>query len=135
MWIGESKSEPDCGYWLRCWRTSIRHAPRIYAFGLEIKSGSGEFLARRVHRGLHDLAELDLQSARQFQTMSLFMYEESFRLGHMGYGAAVAWVLVVMTFVLAAIGYITTRRGGWIQTWPSSTSQCRNSTVFKQRVN
>jgi cellobiose transport system permease protein len=49
-------------------------------------------------------------SARQFQTMSLFMYEESFRLGHMGYGAAVAWVLVLMTFVLAAIGYVLTRR-------------------------
>jgi cellobiose transport system permease protein len=53
-------------------------------------------------------------SARQFQTMTLFMYEESFRLGHLGYGAAVAWVLVVMTFVLAAIGYLVTRRGGWL---------------------
>jgi len=49
-------------------------------------------------------------SARQFQTMMLFMYEESFRLGHLGYGAAVAWVLVVMTFLLAAIGYLLTRR-------------------------
>jgi cellobiose transport system permease protein len=53
-------------------------------------------------------------SARQFQTMTLFMYEESFRLGHLGYGAAVAWVLVVMTFVLAAIGYLLMRRGDWI---------------------
>jgi cellobiose transport system permease protein len=53
-------------------------------------------------------------SARQFQTMQLFMYEESFRLGHLGYGSAVAWVLVVMTFALAAIGYAITRRGGWI---------------------
>jgi cellobiose transport system permease protein len=49
-------------------------------------------------------------SARQFQTMMLFMYEESFRLGHMGYGAAVAWVLILMTFALAAIGYVLTRR-------------------------
>jgi cellobiose transport system permease protein len=53
-------------------------------------------------------------SARQFQTLTLFMYEESFRLGHLGYGAAVAWVLVVMTFVLAAIGYLLTRRAAWI---------------------
>ena len=52
-------------------------------------------------------------SARQFQTMMLFMYEESFRLGHMGYGAAVAWVLCVITFVLAAIGYVISRRAGW----------------------
>ncbi|HEY0476884.1 MAG TPA: sugar ABC transporter permease [Kofleriaceae bacterium] len=51
-------------------------------------------------------------SARQFQTMALFMYEEGFRLGHMGYGAAVAWVMVVMTFVLAAIGYVVTRQAG-----------------------
>ena len=49
-------------------------------------------------------------SARQFQTMSLFMYEESFRLGHLGYGASVGWVLVLMTFALAAIGYAMTRR-------------------------
>jgi cellobiose transport system permease protein len=49
-------------------------------------------------------------SARQFQTMSLFMYEESFRLGHLGYGASVGWVLVVMTFALATLGYVMTRR-------------------------
>jgi cellobiose transport system permease protein len=49
-------------------------------------------------------------SARQFQTMMLFSYEESFRLGHMGYGAAVTWVLIVMTFALAAFGYLATRR-------------------------
>jgi cellobiose transport system permease protein len=50
-------------------------------------------------------------SARQFQTMMLFMYEEGFRLGNLGYGAAVAWVLVLVTLVLAAIGYLITRRG------------------------
>jgi len=49
-------------------------------------------------------------SARQFQTMALFMYEEGFRLGHLGYGAAVSWLLIVMTFVLAAVGYVITRR-------------------------
>jgi cellobiose transport system permease protein len=49
-------------------------------------------------------------SARQFQTMALFMYEEGFRLGHLGYGAAVAWLMILMTFVLAAIGYAVTRR-------------------------
>jgi cellobiose transport system permease protein len=49
-------------------------------------------------------------SARQFQTMMLFSYEEGFRLGHMGYGAAVTWVLIIMTFTLAAIGYLATRR-------------------------
>jgi cellobiose transport system permease protein len=49
-------------------------------------------------------------SARQFQTMALFMYEEGFRLGHMGYGAAVAWLMILMTFVLAGIGYAITRR-------------------------
>lgn len=50
-------------------------------------------------------------SARQFQTMTLFMYEEGFRLGHLGYGAAVAWIVLVFTFVLAAVGYAMTRRG------------------------
>jgi len=49
-------------------------------------------------------------SARQFQTMALFMYEEGFRLGHLGYAAAVAWLMILMTFVLAGIGYAVTRR-------------------------
>jgi ABC-type sugar transport system permease subunit len=40
----------------------------------------------------------------------LFTYEESFRLGHLGYGASVAWVLIIMTFTLAAIGYLMTRQ-------------------------
>jgi cellobiose transport system permease protein len=50
-------------------------------------------------------------SARQFQTMTLFMYEEGFRLGHLGYGAAIAWIVLLMTFMLAAFGYAMTRRG------------------------
>lgn len=50
-------------------------------------------------------------SARQFQTMTLFMYEEGFRLGHLGYGAAVAWIVLLLTFALAALGYAMTRRG------------------------
>jgi len=50
-------------------------------------------------------------AARQFQTMTLFMYEESFRLGHLGYGAAVSWLLILMTFFLAALGYFIARRG------------------------
>jgi cellobiose transport system permease protein len=49
-------------------------------------------------------------SARQFQTMTLFMYEEGFRLGHLGYGAAVAWIVLLLTFALAAFGYAMTRR-------------------------
>ena len=49
-------------------------------------------------------------SARQFQTMALFMYEEGFRLGHLGYGAAVAWLMILVTFGLAGIGYAVTRR-------------------------
>lgn len=50
-------------------------------------------------------------SARQFQTMTLFMYEEGFRLGHLGYGAAVAWIVLLVTIMLAALGYAITQRG------------------------
>jgi cellobiose transport system permease protein len=53
-------------------------------------------------------------SARQFQTMTLFMYEESFRFGHLGYGAAVTCVLILATFVLAGFGYLVTRRTAWL---------------------
>ena len=49
-------------------------------------------------------------SGRQFQTLMLFMYEQTFRLTDMGYGAAVAWMLFLITVLLAAIGYLITRR-------------------------
>lgn len=51
-------------------------------------------------------------SARQFQTLTLLMYEESFRLSNLGYGASIAWVLLLITFSLAALGYVITRRTG-----------------------
>lgn len=49
-------------------------------------------------------------SARQFQTLTLFMYEQAFRKFEFGYAAAIAWVLFVIV-VLASIGnYLLFRR-------------------------
>jgi cellobiose transport system permease protein len=52
-------------------------------------------------------------SGRQFQTLTLFLYEQSFRLFHLGYGAAIAWVLFLITVIIAGLGYLLTRRGAW----------------------
>jgi len=46
---------------------------------------------------------------RQFQTLALFLYEEGFRLRHFGYGSAVAWLMFLMTVILAAFAYVVTR--------------------------
>nr|MDT0666912.1 sugar ABC transporter permease [Micromonospora sp. DSM 115978] len=43
-------------------------------------------------------------SGRQFQTLTLLLYEESFRLGNLGYGASVAWMLFLIIVLLAAVG-------------------------------
>lgn len=52
---------------------------------------------------------------RQFQTLALFLYEEGFRLRHFGYGSAVAWLMFLMTVLLAAFAYLITRGGARIR--------------------
>jgi cellobiose transport system permease protein len=45
-------------------------------------------------------------SNRQFQTVTLFLYEQGFRDGNFGYAAAVAWALFL---IIAAVAYINFR--------------------------
>ncbi|MDT3439802.1 sugar ABC transporter permease [Pseudofrankia sp. BMG5.37] len=52
---------------------------------------------------------------RQFQTLALFLYEEGFRLRHFGYGSAVAWLMFLLTVILAAFAYFLTRGGARIR--------------------
>jgi cellobiose transport system permease protein len=49
-------------------------------------------------------------AARQFSTLTLFMYEQSFRSFKLGYGSAVAWVLFLVIVVAALINLTITRR-------------------------
>jgi cellobiose transport system permease protein len=48
--------------------------------------------------------------ARQFSTLTLFMYEQSFRSFKLGYGAAVAWLLFLVIVVAALVNLTITRR-------------------------
>jgi cellobiose transport system permease protein len=49
-------------------------------------------------------------AARQFSTLTLFMYEQSFRSFKLGYGSAVAWVLFLVIVAAALINLSITRR-------------------------
>nr|WP_242424733.1 sugar ABC transporter permease [Frankia sp. EI5c] len=48
-------------------------------------------------------------NSRQFQTLALLLYEESFRLHNFGYGSAIAWVMFLVTVALATVAYFVTR--------------------------
>lgn len=50
-------------------------------------------------------------SLRQFQTLSMFMFEKAFRDFDMGYGSAVAWMIFLMIMVLVLVNFLVTRRG------------------------
>ena len=107
----EAASIDGAGSWRQLWNVTLPALRPTIAFTALISLiGQMQLFTEPL---LFDAAPGSVSggSARQFQTMTLFMYEESFRLGHLGYGSAVAWVLVVMTFVLAGIGYLFTRRG------------------------
>jgi cellobiose transport system permease protein len=49
-------------------------------------------------------------AARQFSTLTLFMYEQSFRSFKLGYGSAIAWILFLVIVVAALINLTITRR-------------------------
>jgi cellobiose transport system permease protein len=42
---------------------------------------------------------------RQFQTLTLFLYEQGFRDGNFGYAAAIAWALFLLILVFSVINY------------------------------
>lgn len=48
---------------------------------------------------------------RQFQTLALLLYEEGFRLRHFGYGSAIAWLMFLITVLLAVAAYFVTASG------------------------
>ncbi|MGW6444160.1 carbohydrate ABC transporter permease [Lentzea sp. NPDC055074] len=50
-------------------------------------------------------------SLRQFQTVSMFMFEKAFRDFDYGYGSAVAWVIFLLITLLAVVNFLITRRG------------------------
>jgi cellobiose transport system permease protein len=49
-------------------------------------------------------------SLRQFQTLSMFMFEKAFRDFDYGYGAAVAWLIFLLITLLAVVNFLITRR-------------------------
>ncbi|GAA3666148.1 cellobiose transport system permease protein [Lentzea atacamensis] len=49
-------------------------------------------------------------SLRQFQTLSMFMFEKAFRDFDYGYGSAVAWLIFVLITLLAVVNFLITRR-------------------------
>ncbi|MEO1063675.1 MAG: sugar ABC transporter permease [Actinomycetota bacterium] len=49
-------------------------------------------------------------SGRQFQTMTLFLYEQGFRRFNFGYASAVAWLLVFLIAIFAVVNFFIVRR-------------------------
>jgi len=49
-------------------------------------------------------------AARQFSTLTLFMYEQAFRSFKLGYAAAIAWFLFLLIVACSLVNYLLTRR-------------------------
>lgn len=47
---------------------------------------------------------------RQFQTVTMFMYENAFQRFHYGYGSAIAWMLFMLIGVICIINFLVVRR-------------------------
>lgn len=51
-------------------------------------------------------------SLRQFQTISMYMFEKAFRDFDYGYGSAIAWMIFVLIILLTSINFLLTRNRG-----------------------
>lgn len=51
-------------------------------------------------------------SLRQFQTISMYMFEKAFRDFDYGYGSAIAWMIFVLIVLLTLINFLLTRNRG-----------------------
>jgi cellobiose transport system permease protein len=49
-------------------------------------------------------------SLRQFQTLSMYMFEKAFRDFDYGYGSAIAWMIFLLITLLAVVNFLITRR-------------------------
>jgi cellobiose transport system permease protein len=49
-------------------------------------------------------------SARQFQTLTLFLYEQGFREFRFGYASAIAWLLFMIILIFSIVNYFISRR-------------------------
>jgi cellobiose transport system permease protein len=49
-------------------------------------------------------------SLRQFQTLSMYMFEKAFRDFDLGYGSAIAWMIFLLITLLAVINFLITRK-------------------------
>ncbi|MGW4203911.1 carbohydrate ABC transporter permease [Streptomyces sp. NPDC004726] len=49
-------------------------------------------------------------SDRQFQTLTIYLYEQGFREFDFGYAATIAWVMFLVIVLAAAVNYLITRR-------------------------
>ncbi|MFD9737364.1 carbohydrate ABC transporter permease [Umezawaea sp. NPDC059074] len=50
-------------------------------------------------------------SLRQFQTLSMYMFEKAFRDFDYGYGSAVAWMIFLLITLLGVVNFLVTRKG------------------------
>ncbi|MCS7484076.1 carbohydrate ABC transporter permease [Umezawaea endophytica] len=50
-------------------------------------------------------------SLRQFQTLSMYMFEKAFRDFDYGYGSAVAWMIFLLITLLGVVNFLITRKG------------------------
>ena len=109
----EASSIDGAGSWRQLWHITLPALRPTIAFTALISLiGQMQLFTEPL---LFDAAPGSVSggSARQFQTMTLFMYEDGFRLGHLGYGAAVAWIVLVLFDIVE----VTTRSSSPVRRW------------------
>lgn len=74
--------------------------------------GGLQLFTEPVLFSIHTPNKMDGGPLHQFQTITMYMYDNAFYSDRYGYGATVAWALFVMIIVFSLINFLAVRRTG-----------------------
>ncbi|HEY8479350.1 MAG TPA: sugar ABC transporter permease [Spirillospora sp.] len=74
--------------------------------------GGLQLFTEPVLFSIHTPNKMDGGPLHQFQTITMYMYDNAFNSDRYGYGATVAWALFVMIIVFSLINFLAVRRTG-----------------------
>lgn len=104
----ESASIDGASPWRQFWQITLPMLKPTFVFVIIVSTIGG--LQLFTEPTIFNNGKVDGGTTRQFQTVTMYMYEKAFREFDFGYGSAVAWALFFMIVLAAAVNFALVRR-------------------------
>jgi cellobiose transport system permease protein len=104
----ESASIDGASLWRQFWQITLPMLKPTFVFVIIVSTIGG--LQLFTEPTIFGNGQVNGGSTRQFQTVTMYMYEKAFRDFDFGYGSAVAWALFFMIVFAAGVNFALIRR-------------------------